>query len=121
MFGPHPRDYSYKLPAKVRTSALSAALNEKYLNGGVLVLDKIEINEPRTREVKEILNKLKIEEKTLIVLVAQDKNLQIASKNIPKLNLALAKDVNALDILKAKKIVFLADALPLISRRINNK
>lgn len=119
VFGPHPKDFHYQLSKKIRNSALISALNEKAAKDAILILDKIEIAKAKTKEIKKILDNLKADGKTIIVFARYDKNVQIASRNIPDLTLALADSVNALDVLKNKKIIFLKDAFKIVASRIN--
>lgn len=118
VFGPHPRNFHYQLSKKIRNLALISALNEKSGKDAILILDKIEIAKTKTKEIKKILDNLKINEKALLVFVKFQKNIQTASKNIPNLTLASCDSVNALDVLKNRKIIFLKDAFDLLGERI---
>ena len=120
VFGPHPKDFHYTLSAKLKNAALRSALNEKNSTGDILVLEKLEITKPKTKEIKTILDNLKIKEKTLLVLPRADHNLKLAIKNMVHVESALAQGLNALDCLKAKKIIFLKEALGLLSKRLEN-
>lgn len=119
VFGPHKRDFHYRLSKKIRNLSLISALNEKALKDAILILDKIEIAEAKTKEVKRILDNLKINEKTVFVFAKHQKNIQVASRNIPILTLALADSLNALDVLKNKKIVFVEDAFRRLVKRLS--
>ena len=97
-----------------------SALNEKNSTGDILVLEKLEITKPKTKEIKTILDNLKIKEKTLLVLPRADHNLKLAIKNMVHVESALAQGLNALDCLKAKKIIFTKEALGLLNKRLEN-
>ena len=118
VFGPHPRSFHYALPAKIRNKALSAALNEKNANNGIMVLDALKISQPKSREIKKLLDALKVKEPATIVMRARENDIQRASRNLPFLSVVLAKDLNALDVLKAGKIIFTQDALKIIEQRL---
>ncbi|HBU08548.1 MAG TPA: 50S ribosomal protein L4 [Candidatus Omnitrophica bacterium] len=120
VFGPHPKDFHYTLSAKLKNAALRSALNEKNSTGDILVLEKLEITKPKTKEIKTILDNLKIKEKTLLVLPRADHNLKLAIKNMVHVESALAQGLNALDCLKAKKIIFTKEALGLLNKRLEN-
>lgn len=118
VFGPHPKDFHYTLSAKIRNAALCSVLNEKSLNGDIVVLKKLEIARPKTKEIKDILDNLKIKEKTLLVLPLANHNLKLAIKNMTNVDSVLAGGLNALDCLKAKKIIFSKEALEILSKRL---
>ena len=118
VFGPHPRDFHYTLAPKIRNLALYSALNEKTIQDNIIVLDKLEMPEAKTKAFKTILDNLKVKEKAVIVLLAAEKNLERAGRNIPQVKLALAKNLNALDVVKAKKIIVLKDALKVVEERL---
>lgn len=119
VFGTHPRDFHYQLSPRIRNLALVSALNEKGAQGDILVLDKLELTGPKTCEVEKLINSLGAKQKALIVLVSHTKNLRMASANMPRLSLALAKDINAHDIIKAKKVLFVKEALSALGERLS--
>lgn len=118
VFGPHPRDFHYDLSAKLKNTALRSTLNEKNLSGDILVLEKLEITQPKSREIKNILANLKIKGKALLVLSKAERNLKLAIRNMPDVESALAQSLNALDCLKVKKIIFSKEALGLLCKRL---
>ena len=118
VFGPHPKDFHYTLSAKLKNAALRSVLNEKSLNGDILVLEKLEIAKPKTKEIKNILDNLNIKAKTLLVLPRADHNLKLAIKNMTDVESALAEGLNALDCLRAGKIIFSKESLELLSKRL---
>lgn len=118
VFGPHPKDFHYTLSAKLKNAALRSVLNEKNQNGDILVLEKLEIARPKTKEIKNILENLNIKVKTLLVLPKADHNLKLAIKNMTDVESALAESLNALDCLKAGKIIFSKESLELLNKRL---
>ena len=93
-------------------------MNEKNLNGDILVLEKLEIARPKTREIKNLLESLNIKAKTLLVLPKADHNLKLAIKNMTDVESVLAQGLNALDCLKAGKIIFSKESLELLKKRL---
>src|SRR3990167_2310502 len=118
VFGPHPRDFHYSLSPKIRNLALLSALNEKNNQELILVLDKITLPQAKSKELKKLLDGLKIKEKVLFIFNKMQEDFQKAARNIPTVAIAMASSLNALDVLKAKKIIFSRDALEFIAGRL---
>ncbi|MFH1368577.1 MAG: 50S ribosomal protein L4 [Elusimicrobiota bacterium] len=111
-FGPKPHGYHNDISRQKRQSALKMALSAKAANGSVMVIEDISISEPKTKKVTEILGKLKLSgEKILLISEKADKNLKIASRNIPDLVLSNAKDINMYQVMWAMKIVLTQEAV----------
>ena len=90
-FGPKPRDYFYKIPKKARKTALKSILSLKAKNNDIVVLDKLESKSSKTKEVALLLKDLKILDKVLFLIEQENKNLELAARNLPNarvLNLA---------------------------------
>jgi large subunit ribosomal protein L4 len=119
VFGTHPRDFSYQLSPRIRNLALLSALNEKSAQGDILVLDKIELTSPKAGELEKLISGLGAGHKSLIVLASHTKNLKMASGNMPGLKLALSKDINAYDVVKARKLLFVKESLLSLSERLS--
>ncbi len=116
IFGPQPRDYSYKLPKNVKKKALGEALSAKLSSGEMTVVDAITVEKPRTREVVKILKNLGLEGKSvLIVLHEKDVNIMLSSRNIPGVKVARAKDLNPYEILTHERVLATKNALDMIS------
>jgi len=105
VFGPRPRDYGFSVPKKARRLAVKSALLSKFLDGEVVVLDAIDIPEPKTKLVASMLRALGIEGSCLIVSEQHDEKLWRAARNIPRLSVIPLSDLNAYDILKVRKVV----------------
>ena len=105
VFGPQPRDYGYRLPKKVVRGALRAALTEKFGGGGVLVVDELALDEPRTRRAVELLDRLDAASKALLVDVRPDANLALAVRNIGGVRLVATRDLGARDVADARQLV----------------
>jgi len=125
VFGPHPRSYHYTLPHKIKIKALKSALNARLKENNLMVVDEITLDKPKTKEMLNVLSKLdlyKPKAKNLKLLILVDKpdlNLKKATKNIKFLELGLAKDINALEVLGADKIIFTQKAIVQVIERLN--
>lgn len=119
VFGTHPRDFHYQLSPRIRNLALLSALNEKSARGDILILEKIELTGPKTAELEKLISGLGAKHNPLIVLSSHEKNLKMASENMPGLRLALSKDINAYDVIKAKKVLFVKEALLMLGERLS--
>jgi large subunit ribosomal protein L4 len=108
---PKPKSVRVNLPRKVRRLALEAALAEKLREGKLVVLDKLELAEPRTRLMAGLLKALKLDGKVLLVVGALSETVRRASRNIPVLALKAAGNVNAHDVLRAGTLVVTQDSL----------
>lgn len=118
VFGPHPRDYSYLLPQNIRREALRASINSKYNDKDLVVLDKVTVEKPKTRDFKKLLKSLKLKEKALFVLDKIDDNLKLASRNLKEISLKRAEDVTAMDVLRSKKLVVTRPALSMLEKKL---
>lgn len=110
-FGPKPRDYKYSMPDKKKKIALKSALKAKLQDQKVIVLDSIEINEPKTRVIDKIFTKLNANVKTLLVVKNIDEKLKRSSRNIPYLKVALASGLNAYDVLNCNNLIIVKEAI----------
>lgn len=121
IFGPHPRDYSYTLPQNIRREALRSSLNSKYNEKDIVVLDEVRVDNPKTKEFKKVLDVNKLNEKALFVLDKIDNNLKLASRNLKKVTLKRADDLNALDVLHTKKLVLTKSALLILEKKLSGE
>lgn len=111
VFAKKPRDFSYKLPKKVRRLALKSAFSDKVLNEKFLVLDKIEIEAPKTKKMIEIMKNLNIDEKTLIVLDQRDLNVEKSANNIKGIKVLQYNTISTYNILNHERIIVTKEAL----------
>lgn len=112
VFGPQPRDYYIKLPQAMKTTATFKALTLKYKDGEILLLDKIELTRPKTKEMFEILKNLELDNfSVLFVLPEKDDNLYLSTRNIPYVDVVRAVDLNAYHVSLFDKIVFTVSGL----------
>jgi large subunit ribosomal protein L4 len=120
VFGPHPRSYEFKLNKKVLGYALRSALSMKRKEGDLLVLEEFDLEQPRTRLIKDILDRLGIREKSLLVVDGESHfNLKLAARNLPYVKVIDTEGLNVYDILLNKKLIFLSSAAKKIEERLN--
>jgi large subunit ribosomal protein L4 len=112
VFGPKPRNYSFKLNKKVKQLARRSALAYKAQENAIVVVEDFNIETPKTKEVIAILNNLKVaEKKVLMVMPGANKNVYLSARNLPKTNVAIAADLNTYGILNAGVLVVTESAL----------
>ena len=114
VFAPQPRDYVINVPKKVRRLALKGALTSKVNEGEMIVLDKIALTAPKTREVAAMLKKLNATKTALLVLAGPDDTVTRASANIAGLKTAYVNTINVLDILGNEKFIITEEAVKLV-------
>lgn len=110
IFGPRPRDYSYSMNKKQRRLALRSALLSKFNDGEVLVLEGLDLAEPSTGAVAKALKACEVTGSSLIVTLERDPRLVLSARNIPRVQVAILKDLNAFDVLRAETVILLPDA-----------
>ena len=111
VFAPKPRDYSYVLNKKVKRLALKSAFSSKFLSNNIIVLNNIEINEYKTRIIKNMLDNIGINGKSLMVLPDLNNMIIKSSRNIPGVKTSQINNLNVYDILDAKNLIILKDAV----------
>ena len=110
-FAPKPRSYKYKLPKKVRRQALKSALTSKVEGDNIIVLDDLSFNQIKTKQMVNVLNNLKLDSSTLIVLEGKNENVERSARNIPNIKTAFVNTINVYDILKYDKFVIPKNAV----------
>ena len=111
VFAPKPRSYRYTLNKKVRRLAMKSALSSKVLDNELVVLDKIAMDEYKTKTIAAMLKAVGSEKKALIVLPEQNEKVIASAANIPGVKTALVNTLNVYDILNADKFIVLQDAI----------
>ena len=114
--GPHPRNYRKRLPKKMKRQALRIALSNKYRSKDVQVIDKITIKKPSTKEVVKVIENLKFNGKTLIIMDSPDTNILMSVKNINNVDVQTASMINPLETLKYPNLLFTKDAVQKIEK-----
>lgn len=112
VFGPRPRNYDFKLNKKVKELARKSALTYKALEEAILVVEDFSFETPKTREMVQISNNLKInDKKSLFVLPEENKNIYLSSRNLQAVSVITASELNTYQILNAKKVVVLESSV----------
>jgi large subunit ribosomal protein L4 len=112
VFGPKPRDFSLDLPKKMRRKALYSALAAKLHSGEVKVLSGLEAMEPKTKQFVSAMKNLELAEKKLLLVIAEDvQTVKRAARNVQGVSFTAVKRLNAYDVLHAKHLVVLKDAV----------
>jgi large subunit ribosomal protein L4 len=111
VFGPTPRDYSYSMPKKEKRAALAAALSSKVSDNRMILLDKLELAGPRTKQMAELLKALGVAESALVLITAENKNVALASRNMPSIKVLRMENINVYDLLKYRYLITTQDAL----------
>ena len=109
--GPKPRDYSYRVNKKERRLAVRSVLSSKVLENNLVVVDSMNFDAIKTKNMVSALNNLKVEGKTLIVLPEKNENVQNSARNIEGVKTSLVNTINVYDLLKYNKLVLTVDAV----------
>jgi large subunit ribosomal protein L4 len=117
VFGPTPRDHSIKLNKKVRAAALRSALSRRVAEGAIVVLDKFEIDEPRTRTVADFMKRFELTD-ALFVLPEQDEGFTKSARNLPTVTVLPTEGLNVYDVLQRRNLVFTQGALEAVTQRL---
>ncbi|MFH1269583.1 MAG: 50S ribosomal protein L4 [Candidatus Omnitrophota bacterium] len=119
VFAPHPRDFSYALPEKIKKLALKSSLNAKINENNLILLDNLKMQESKTKEAVKVLSNLKIKGvKTLLLLDEPDKKIKLASRNINFLTINRAQDTHAYQVLSVRKLIITKEALNKLTNRL---
>ncbi len=110
VFGPTPRDFSYRLPKKARRAALKSALSAKVEAGNMVVLDQLTVDGPKTKAMANMFKALDVQ-KPLVVTAEWDTNVELSTRNIPGALVAKTQGLNVYDILNSQKVVITKDAV----------
>jgi large subunit ribosomal protein L4 len=107
VFGPRPRDYSQRLNKKVKVLARKSVLSDKASKGSIIVLEDFNFDQPKTKEYANLMARLGVEPGTRVLHVVngQERELLLSSRNIPKVVMSRAQDMNTYDILNARKLI----------------
>ncbi|MEI5839795.1 50S ribosomal protein L4 [Lacticaseibacillus rhamnosus] len=111
VFGPTPRSYAYKLPKKVRRLAIKSVLSQKVLDGDLVVVDGLSFDAPKTKAFLNVLNRLKVNDKALVVLEDGNDVAAKAARNLPNVKVVPAEGINVLDAVNYKKLILTQSAL----------
>ena len=109
--GPKPRSYKYTVNKKERKLAIKSLLSSKVLENELVVVDSLEMKEIKTKEMVKVLNNLKVEGKTLMLLPEKNENVQKSARNIEGVKTTLVNTINVYDLLKYKNLIITLDTV----------
>ncbi len=109
-FGPKPRDWSFKIPKKVRRQALKSALSIKHRDGKILVIKEFNFSEIKTRQIVEFIRKFELDD-TLILLNEENENLKFSARNVKGVRILRLEGLNVYDLLRFSSLVITEDAI----------
>lgn len=111
VFAPKPRDYSYKVPKKIKRLAMKSALTSKVLENEIIVIDELKLDAPKTKDMINTLSKISADRKALIVTLNPEINIIKSTNNIPNVQTTVVNNLNVYDILKYNSFIITKEAL----------
>jgi len=117
-FGPHPKDFTYQVPRKVKIGALVASLSSKLNDNDLLCVDQLKLESDKTKDFAKVLKNLKLAGKIVAVVESVDDNVSRISRNIPSFRMVRSCDVTAHDILQNKKLLITKSAFKDLLKRV---
>jgi large subunit ribosomal protein L4 len=121
VFGPQPRDYSYKMNTKEKKAALKSALSQRIKEGRIVLINEFAVDEPKTKGLAAKFANIGIVGKALLIDTLENTNLVLASRNNPRLRLVDALHVNVYDVVNARFVVFSQNALQRLTEVLGNE
>jgi large subunit ribosomal protein L4 len=122
VFGPVPRDYSFKLNKKVKDLARKSALSYKAKDNSIAVLEDFNFDSPKTKQYVTLLNALSLgDKKTLLVLPEGNKNVVLAGRNVQNSKITTADQINTYDVMNADNIIFVESSISKIENLLNKE
>lgn len=117
VFGPTPRDYSYRMPRSARKEALLSALSLKKQDGKLIVVDKLELEQPKTKIMAKALAELEI--KSVLIVIAQaDDRVERSARNLPKVKVLRVAGLNVYDLMRYEHLILTEAALKALEERL---
>jgi large subunit ribosomal protein L4 len=116
--GPKPREHAYKLPKKVRRAALCSALSLKIQEGQLKVIDHLDLPTPKTKQMVSFLRGLGLVQASVILLVDNNANVQLAARNLPEVKVLPVEGVNVYDLLAYDYLICTREALMKLQERV---
>ena len=119
IFGPQPRSYAKKVNKKIAALALKRAFSERIVEGDIVIVDKFDLVDHKTKNAKAILDALKVNERSVLLSVAEfDECTVCATGNLPNVALRKSQSVNVYELLRFNKLVFTKEGLDLFIERL---
>jgi large subunit ribosomal protein L4 len=120
IFGPQPRDYSYRLPRSARKAALRSVLTVRHNEGRLLVVDRLELSQPKTKEMVAALAGLGVDASALVVLPGPDDSVMRAGRNLPQVKVIALVGLNVYDVLNHEWLVVTREAFEQLTARLGD-
>ena len=117
IFGPQPRDYSYRLPASARKAALCSALAGKVREGKLILVDQIALEAPKTKLLALMMKQFKVESAVIITL-GRNEDLERAARNLPLVKVLRTEGVNVYDLLRYDRLILTQEAVQALNERL---
>ena len=121
VFGPKPRDFTKKISRTTKQLALRKAMTERLRAGDVLLVDDLKLGSSKTKEFVGVLNALDLDGTALFVAHVADKNLMLATRNVPNVVLTTSDSLNTYDVLRSDKLVFTRNAFEQLEARLGKE
>jgi large subunit ribosomal protein L4 len=116
--GPQPRDWSFRMPKKMKRSAICSVLSERLREGGIVVVEKFELESHKTKEFATALKRLGLSEGVLVIDSPENKYLSISSRNLQKVNLVSPESVNIYELLTHERLALSREAASQLDKRL---
>jgi large subunit ribosomal protein L4 len=120
VFGPKPRDFGRNIPRKTKQLALRKALTERLKAGDVVLVDDFKLSSPKTKGFIDVLKKLEVSGTALVVTPAIEQNLRLATRNLEKVEVTTADDLNTYQVLRSDKLLFSRPAFEKLEERLTD-
>jgi large subunit ribosomal protein L4 len=121
VFGPKPRSFAKKVNVRTKQLALRKALSERLKAGDVIVVDDIKLSSPKTKAIISVIDALQVDGTALIVATGENKNLVLATRNLPNVDLTTSETLNTYDVLRQDKLIFTRGAFEKVEARLNKE
>jgi large subunit ribosomal protein L4 len=121
VFGPKPRSYAKKVNVRTKQLSLRKALTERLKAGDVIIVDDIKLASPKTKEMINLIDALKIDGTTLVISTGENKNLTLATRNLPNVDLTTSETLHTYDVLRQDKLIFTRSAFEKVEARLNKE
>jgi large subunit ribosomal protein L4 len=122
VFGPQPRDYSFKLNKKVKDLARKSALSYKAKDNAIAVLEDFSFENPKTKQYVNLLNALSLgDKKTLLVLADNNKNVVLSGRNIENAKITTVDQINTYDVMHADSVIFVESSISKVENLLNKE
>lgn len=118
--GPHPRDWSYTIPKKMRRGAIRSVLSERLREGGLVIVENFELSSHKTRDFSATLDTLGLNKRTLVVDSPNNSKLVLSSRNLREVTLVSASAVNVYDLLTHEQVALTRDAAVQLEKQLSN-